>query len=292
MSLDSDRSRPLRAVTDAERKAYRSNGAVVLRGVLPRRWIELMQVAVDEVLRAPGPASVEYARGSSGRYLGDFFIWMRHPTFRDFALASPLPILAQQIMESRCINLFYDQLLVKEPQTVEETPWHQDLPYWPLRGNDIVSLWIAFDEVSADAGAMRYVRGSHRQGAMYAPRAFAKDSGYADIYARMGLPPFPDIDAASLGDELMVCPVEPGDIIAHHPLTFHSSPGNLSRDRRRRALALRYLGDDAIFDARPGTFIENPRVAGLLKEPMNYRDGDRLGGANFPDALNREDSSP
>jgi ectoine hydroxylase-related dioxygenase (phytanoyl-CoA dioxygenase family) len=283
MTIAPETEPPLRPVTDAERLAYHNDGAVVLKNILPTRWIARMQQAIDEVLRAPGPAAVEYTKGGSGRYLGDFFVWMRHAAFREFALASALPLLAQQLLRSSRITFFYDQLLVKEPQTAEQTPWHQDLPYWPLKGDDILSMWVAFDEVPAEAGAMRYVRGSHRRGVMYAPRAFSKDSGYGAIYARMGLAPFPDIEIESLGAQLLVCPVEPGDVIVHHPLTFHWSPGNLTSDRRRRALALRYMGDDAVFDSRPGTFLENPRLAALLREPIRYADGERLGGANFPD---------
>ena len=49
--------------------------------------------------------------------------------------------------------------------------------------------------------------------------------------------------------------VEPGDVIIHHPLTLHYSTGNASATGRRRGLALRYVGEDATWDARPGTFM-------------------------------------
>jgi ectoine hydroxylase-related dioxygenase (phytanoyl-CoA dioxygenase family) len=257
---------------------------VVLKGVLPPAWIERMRGAVDGVLAAPSSAAVEYAPSGRGRYLGDFFVWMRDADFEAFALRSPTVTLARQLMGANQVNFFYDQLLVKEPMTQEETPWHQDLPYWPLRGEDIVSLWVAFDPAPPEAGAMRYMAGSHREGVMYAPRAFSKDSGFAEVYARMGLPEFPDSSGFLDSPALRVCAVEPGDVIAHHPLTFHWSPGNLHPRHRRRALALRYLGDDAVFDGRPGTFLENERVKHLLREPIVYRDGERLGGLNFPQA--------
>jgi len=160
-----------------------------------------------------------------------------------------------------------------------------DLPYWPLRGADILSLWVAFDAVPPEAGAMRYVRASHKAGVMYAPRASSKNSGYEAIYAAMELPAFPDLGDLDHRDDVLVCPVEPGDVIVHHPLTFHRSPGNMSPLVRRRAVALRYIGDDAVYDARPGTFVENSKIKAVLKEPIAYRDGDRIGGANFPRVL-------
>ena len=30
------------------------------------------------------------------------------------------------------LHVFYDQLRIKEPGTVKRTPWHHDMPYWPL----------------------------------------------------------------------------------------------------------------------------------------------------------------
>lgn len=282
MSLDAEPQAPKRPVTHAERQAYECDGAVILRGMLSQDWIERMGCAVDRILADPGPAAVEYAGQGQGRYLGDFFVWLRDPDFRAFALELPLPAVARQMLGSRTLTFFYDQLLVKEPMTREETPWHQDLPYWPLRGNDILSLWIAFDPVTAEGGAMRYVRGSHKAGVMFAPTPFAKEFGFAAHYEKGGLPPFPEAAQMLKTADVLTCPVEPGDVIVHHPLTFHWSPGNLRPDARRRALALRYIGDDAVYDARPGTFLENPKVAALLPEPIAYDDGERLGGPNFP----------
>ena len=35
-------------------------------------------------------------------------------------------------------------------------------------------------------------------------------------------------------------------------MTVHGSPGNLRSDRRRRGYAVRYVGDDVVYDDRPG----------------------------------------
>jgi len=274
---------PVREISDDERKDYARDGAVVLRQVLPLAWIDRMRIAIDRAVAAPSDAAMSLGgSGTRGRYLGDFFIWQRDADFRNLALSSPLVDLAQQMMRSETVTFFYDQLLVKEPDTPDVTPWHQDLPYWPVKGNDILSLWVPFDSVSVESGAMHYVKGSHLAGTMYAPTPFNKNSDYSDLYRQSGLPEFPDIDAVLAQAELLICDVEPGDVVVHHPLTFHWSPGNLHAEHRRRALALRYLGDDAVFDDRPGTFIQNPKVAALLYEPINYVDGERLGPPNFP----------
>ena len=41
---------------------------------------------------------------------------------------------------------------------------------------------------------------------------------------------------------------------ASHGLVIHGARGNRSAERRRRAVSLRWLGDDAVFDDRPGTY--------------------------------------
>ena len=51
-------------------------------------------------------------------------------------------------------------MLTKEPGTAKATPWHHDQSYYPIDGDQIVSLWIPVDFVDLDA-AIQFVRGSH-----------------------------------------------------------------------------------------------------------------------------------
>lgn len=271
-----------RDITTQEIEAYRKDGAAVLRGVVDQGWIDLMRGAIDRILDNPGSAAIEYTpEGDKGRYYGDFFLWMRDPDFRAFMMDSPMPELAAQVMGSKSIQFFYDQLLVKEPGTKEPTPWHQDLSYWPVRGNDILSIWTPFDPAAEDSGIVVYIAGSHKWGKMYAPATFAKGSGFEDVYAKMGLEPLPDIEAERDKHDILIWELEPGDVIIHHPLTMHYASGNHSLTGRRRGLALRYLGDDAVFDARPGTFIDNPKVKALLPD-FDFKDGEKLISNAFP----------
>lgn len=262
--------------------AYREDGAVVVRDVVPGGWIERMRVAIDDVLARPGPASVEYTPADKkGRYLGDFFVWQRHPEFEAFMRSEALTRLAHEVLGSEQIRFFYDQLLVKEPLTEEETPWHQDLPYWPLRGNDILSIWVPFDPATRESGVVTYLKGSHRWGKMFAPNAFSEDSGFGDIYEKAGLEPLPPIAELLDGEELLIWELEPGDVLLHHPQTLHFAAGNQDPTGRRRGLALRYVGEDCVWDARPGTFMENPQLRSSLPE-IDLEDGERLDHPLFP----------
>ena len=65
------------------------------------------------------------------------------------------------------VSLFYDQAFIKEPGTQSATDWHQDLPFWPALGNDIVSLWVALTPVTVEGSGVEYVAGSHKWGKFY-----------------------------------------------------------------------------------------------------------------------------
>lgn len=271
-----------RKITAEEISAYEENGAHVLRGVLPREWIAVMREAVERILDNPGAASLEYTpKGKKGRYYGDFFLWRRDPDFRAFMMESPMPEIAAQVMDATCLNFFYDQLLVKEPGTAEPTPWHQDLSYWPVRGNDVISVWVPFDAANEESGVVVYVKGSHKWGKLFAPSTFGDKSGFADVYAKGGLEPLPDIEAQRDKYEILSWEMTPGDVLIHHPLTLHYAAGNKSKTGRRRGLALRYLGDDVTFDSRPGTFLENKKVMDTIP-PVTLNDGDVFSGELFP----------
>ncbi|MFC7049996.1 phytanoyl-CoA dioxygenase family protein [Emcibacter nanhaiensis] len=277
-----------RAISDEEIQAYERDGAAVIRNVLPEDWVELMRDAIERILESPGPASREYTpEGKRGRYYGDFFIWWRDPVFKAFMKDSPLPELAARVMHSGALKFFYDQLLVKEPNTEEPTPWHQDLSYWPVRGNQILSVWVPFDRADEESGVVVYVKGSHKWGKLYAPHVFSKDSDFGKIYEKAGLEPLPDIEAERDQHEILSWTLEPGDVLIHHPLTLHYASGNRSKTGRRRGLALRYLGDDAVFDARPGTFMENRSILETLPQ-IELKDGEPFSGEVFPPVWPRE----
>lgn len=59
------------------------------------------------------------------------------------------------------------------------------------------------------------------------------------------MPDVPDVLAdAELATLLASFEVEPGGVVVHHYRTLHGAPGNTSVSRRRRAISVRYCGDD------------------------------------------------
>ena len=65
------------------------------------------------------------------------------------------------VIHSFIVSIFYhEHVLTKEPGTAKVTPWHHDQSYYPIDGDQIVSMWIPVDFVGLDA-AIRFVKGSH-----------------------------------------------------------------------------------------------------------------------------------
>ena len=231
-------------------EAYQRDGAVCVRGLVNEDWRARLAEDFEQNLKNPGPLVKEYADAeTSSRFHGDQFLWLRHDDLKDYVLHGPGVAAARQIMSARKVNLFFDHLLIKEPGSIEPTPWHQDLPYWQLKGTQICSVWVTLDPVTLRTGGVQYIRGSHRWGKFYAPITFSRDPS---IYQIDELEPMPENIADTCAPEdLLSWEMEPGDAIIHHALTIHGAPGNMSRATRRRGYAVRYTGDDVVWDPRP-----------------------------------------
>lgn len=157
------------------------------------------------------------------------------------------PCGSVSVRDSSKVNVLFDQWLIKEPGTETPTPWHHDVPYWPVDGDMLSTLWLALDPVDLASGAVEYVKGSHRWGQRYFPQTFSGMDGFTE-----DLPRIPDIDANRDDYDIVHFELEPGDCTAHHGLLVHSAPGNRRSDRRRRAYVTRWAGDDVTFDDREG----------------------------------------
>jgi ectoine hydroxylase-related dioxygenase (phytanoyl-CoA dioxygenase family) len=255
----------LRLPTLAEVDAFWADGAIVLRAVLDPEFVLAMAPAVAALLDEPemvdmtamgdGLASAgenvlrDNAIGA-GRFRSGVDHWRTHTEFAKFARESGLPAIVGTLLRSSKINLWEDSVLVKEPGAGERTAWHQDLSYFHVSGEQVCTTWVPLDVVDAKSGAMSFVRGSHRWSNVYRPNLFV---------STMSIPgtdgdAVPDIDAlAARGEvELVQWDLAPGDVSVHHARTLHAAGANHTVDRWRRAISIRYCGDDARYEFRPG----------------------------------------
>ena len=57
---------------------------------------------------------------------------------------SPIADMIGVLVDSKEIWLYSDEFFIKGGGS-NRTPWHQDMPYWPLEGEKIASMWISLD---------------------------------------------------------------------------------------------------------------------------------------------------
>ncbi|HZX55387.1 MAG TPA: phytanoyl-CoA dioxygenase family protein [Ilumatobacteraceae bacterium] len=237
-------------VSDAQVAEFRDDGVTLLRHALDQYQLADLAEAVDENMERPGEWSSDYTPdGGTGRFFGDYVNWDRIDAYRRVAMESSLPAIARRLMGSTTVRFFHEHILVKEPGTAEITPWHHDQPYYCVDGDQNVSLWISLDSVPASAG-VEFLVGSHRWGRSFVPRKFVDSTAYAA--AEQGFELVPDIESERDAHRIVTFDVDPGDVIAFSFRILHAAPGTAGRTAaRRRAVSLRYLGDDAVFATRP-----------------------------------------
>ncbi len=250
-------------VTQSEIDAFNNDGVVALRNVLDDEWLERLAAAIEDDIKEPGPFYHGYD-ADEGLFHGNLRLWEHHPVFGEFCLKSHLPAIARKFFDSKKINLLYDQLFVKESKMSQRTRWHNDQPYWPIKGLQVISIWIALDKTTAENGRVEFIRGSHLWQRWFQPEPFGKTEAVTEYEKNPQYEDIPDIEADRDSYDIISWDLEPGDVYVFHGMTVHGAGGNLLSDRRRRGYTVRYTGDDVTYDLRPGT--SKPLHNDLLKD--------------------------
>jgi ectoine hydroxylase-related dioxygenase (phytanoyl-CoA dioxygenase family) len=229
---------------------FERDGAVVLRRAVDDSWLDLLAEGVEHNRQHPSPWAHWYTSDDEAiGFWSDYVTWPDVDAYRRVAFESGLAAAAGALMRSSTVRFFHEHVLVKEPGATEPTPWHHDDPYYCVNGMQNVSMWIALDPVPASSG-LQFIAGSHRWGRRFVPRRFVDHVPYGDADERFEL--LPSDDDLLAGNRVVGWDVEPGDVVAFHFRTLHGAPGNRSSGRRR-AVSLRWLGDDMRFAERPWT---------------------------------------
>ena len=229
-------------------ETYRDDGVVCLRGLFDESWLALLKTGVEKNLEDPGPNARHYNAGrDTGFYFADAGVWQKIPEYRKFLFESPAAAIARGLMNSTKVNLFFDNVFIKDMHTPEITPWHHDMPYMPIAGDQICSVWLALGEVPIE-NSVEYIAGSHRWGKQFRPRSFFDPQADYDErgFSDGALEPIPDFDALRKQFTIRRWAMQPGDVQVFHGFTVHGSPGNTTTTRRQ-AFVSRWCGDDIRF---------------------------------------------
>lgn len=242
---------PYRDLTAAEHAAYQNEGVTLVRDCIDPSWLPRVRALIDAQLAAPSDLAGDSNPGAThSRSFSDRYLWPDHPGFREFGEESGLAGLAGLAMKATEVRLYFDHIFVKEPATSKGTPWHQDLPYWPFRGAQICTVWLALTDIPREQSGLQFVKGSHAWGQWFKPASLNLET---DWIGTSDEKPIPDFDAHQDDYDFLCFDMRAGDALIFSSSIVHGAGPNTSPQGRRLALATRWLGDDAIWDPRPGT---------------------------------------
>ena len=227
-------------LSDTDTELYQKQGAILIKNTF-KPWIDLLRDGFEKVLNKPGPHARENVTNQEGRFFEDYCNWQRINEFKKFAEESPAAQIVAEATGSKSIQLFHEHIFVKDPGTVKETPWHQDMPYYCVDGNDTGSFWIPLDPITKE-NSLKILLGSHKFPKLVRPTKWSNNKPWYkndDNYMDM-----PNIN--SMEENILKCEMNLGDAILFNFKVLHSSPGNLE-NIPRRAFSMRFIGDDVTY---------------------------------------------
>ena len=263
-----------RELSQAEQEQFTRDGVVKVVDSVAPSWIPLLLAMAEAQLARPSRWVNDVNAGASeDRLFTDRYLWRQNDTVYRFVRDSGVAGLAAQAMASKTARFYFDHLLIKKVKTQAPTPWHQDAPYWPFRGKQIASVWLALTPVTVTGSAMEFVRGSHLNDVYYLPEVFGGGANTSGQWAtqQKGVQ-VPDIEAHRGDYDIVGFDLNPGDALIFSAWSLHGAPGNQSTTQDRVALSTRWLGDDVTWDPREGV---DPTVDPLqvaLEPGMPIRD--------------------
>ena len=255
---------------------YRRDGVIFLPRALHPDWLLLVELGLQRVLGNGGQSKHRFFDDQPGEFLETVRNFEVTPEIQRLMYDSPIADMVSALVGSPRIWLYSDEFFIKGPGS-NRTPWHQDLPYWPMAGEQIASMWITLDPVSKEE-CLEFIPGSHRQ-TMYDgfnPRRVAEDPTLP-FYGE-DLPPLPNIEAERDRWPIVSWPITPGDVVLVHPGVLHGG-GPTSATTKRRTLTVRCYGEDIVYARRPASRPTVPLTPGLS---MQLQPGDPLRHAWYP----------
>ena len=255
---------------------YRDEGVLFMPQLLHPEWLALVELGINRVLANTSRKQRFYA-GDPGEFIDTVRNFDLTPEFQYLMYTSPIADMASALLGSEKIWLLFDHVFVKDGGECRRTPWHQDLPYWPIAGEQIVSFWITLDPLPKNE-CLEYIPGTHRQ-QMYDgfDPSRVLESQNLPFYGK-DLPQLPDIENERDRWDIRSWEITPGDVVIFHPGVLHGG-GPTFQGRKRRTLAVRCFGEDIVYAERPGTRHTAPRTPGL---PLLLKPGDPLRHPYYP----------
>lgn len=263
---------------------FHRDGVALIRNGVDDFWIKLLKEGLDKHVETPTVRGRIWDRDDQGRTcFYDSQAWQQIPEYQKFIEQSPLASIAGQLLNTQRVNFFFDAVFVRTPGAQFRTPFHQDEPYWSVKGFDTCSIWMPLVAVEKKS-ALEFVRGSHRWPQKFQQTNFGaltQDARDQRQEVTDGdYEPFPDIEGHREDYEILSWDMSPGDCVAFNGRIIHGGSGNLGPDRDLKVFNTQWLGDDVRVCFREEGM--DPDHSAVMRE-QGLAHGDRIGTDLYPE---------
>ena len=202
-----------RVLTDAALAQYREQGYFFPLPLLDAGEVSRLRGKLEAFEAAQGHP-IEGAQRSKSHLL---FKWL-DDLMRDARILDAVEdLIGPDIL---CWNTIF---WIKEAHSPAYVSWHQDLRYWGLDCDDLVTVWVALSPASEQSGCMRVLPGSHRGDML----------PHDDVYHRDNMLTRGQEIAIEVDESAAVSmALAPGQMSLHNVRLAHASGPNRSGDRR------------------------------------------------------------
>lgn len=238
---------------DGQLSSYRDNGYLHLGRVLTDRGLEQLRAESMTAWQKEKDAFDPAKTWLQNSLLSN--IHRQSDTARKFYFSGPLVTVAEQIVGPN-LKGATSQLTFKMRGNTKPFAWHQDNGYGELDPYNAVSTLTALDDADQGNGCLWLVPTSHR-------------GGQVDVSNQI------NVEMKQVGESISIdvdesqavpVPMRAGESLIFHCWMLHKSEGNLSSDRDRRILFLRFADADAVevYNGR------RPRLGRLLRGSTRF----------------------
>ncbi|MFM1879311.1 MAG: hypothetical protein RLZZ241_2177 [Bacteroidota bacterium] len=165
--------------------------------------------------------------------------WRITPGFHDVLWNPRFVVAASQLLGSKAVRFWHDQLFCKPARHGGVVAWHQDYSYWtrtkPLQH---LTCWVGLDNATKDNGCLQYIPGSHKWDLLDKIELAGSMDSLKDLLNPNQVVQYENRVAAEL---------PAGYATFHHPKMVHGSYENRS-DRPRRAFVINVFADGTCSD--------------------------------------------
>ncbi|XP_021374881.1 uncharacterized protein LOC110464140 [Mizuhopecten yessoensis] len=209
-------------VTDQVRQEFDQHGYIVLKGVLDKEEVSLVEKTIggsDAITKHKFGDFVDGGRKT------DTVLW-KHPGNDVTGMVSrseKVAGIAEQLLGGEVYH-YHTKLMLKEGGRGAKHAWHQDYSYWYWNGclfPDMLTVFIPLDDCRKENSCLQILRGSHKCGRIH-HKTVGEQNG---------------CDVERIEELKAVCPhvfmeIDAGDAVFFHCNIIHSSSQNDSHKRR------------------------------------------------------------